>query len=185
MQKGKDQDMNKSLKLFIAAGVILVSALGALSHFVYEWTGQNRLAGLFVPVSESIWEHMKLLFFPMLLTALFLTVLLKRTYPHILTGMLAGLLTGTAAIPVLFYTYSGVLGYCITAVDIAIFYISAGIGFFVAYRLTISVYAESLHHLLCCLTLLMFAAFVLFSYEPPTLGIFAEPEISAAFLGEF
>lgn len=174
--------MNKSLKLFLITGGILVSALGALSHFVYEWTGQNQLAGLFVPVSESIWEHMKLLFFPMLLAALFLTVLLKRTYPHIFTGMLAGLLTGTAAIPVLFYTYSGILGYFIPAVDIAIFYISVCAGFFIAYRLTISPYAESLNHLLACLTLLMLAAFVLFSNDPPSLGIFAEPEISAAFL---
>lgn len=177
--------MNKSLKLFLIVGILIVSALGALSHFVYEWTGQNQLAGLFVPVNESIWEHMKLLFFPMLLTAIFLTALLKRTYPHIFTGMLAGLLIGTAAIPVFFFTYSGILGYYIPAVDIAIFYISVGIGFFVAYQLTVSVYAESLHHLLCCLTLLMLAAFVLFSYEPPSLGIFAEPEISAAFLGEF
>lgn len=177
--------MNKSLKLFLLTGILIVSALGALSHFVYEWTGQNQLAGLFTPVSESVWEHMKLLFFPMLLTALFLTVLLKRTYPYIFTGMLAGLLTGTAGIPVLFYTYSGILGYCIPAVDIAIFYINVGIGSFVAYQLTISVYAESLHHLLCCLALLTLAAFVLFSYEPPTLGIFAQPETSAVFLGEF
>lgn len=177
-------DMNKSLKLFITAGGILVSALGALSHFIYEWTDQNQLAGLFVPVSESIWEHMKMLFFPMLLTALLLTALIKRTYPHIFTGMLAGLLTGTFAIPVLFYTYTGVLGYCITAIDISIFYVSVILGFFTAYRLTISVYAESLHHLLCCLTLLTLAAFVLFSYDPPSLGIFAEPDTSAAFLGQ-
>lgn len=176
--------MNKSLKLFIAAGAILVSALGALSHFVYEWTGQNQLAGLLVPVSESTWEHMKLLFFPMLLTALLLTALLKPIYPHIFTGMLAGLLVGTSAIPVLFYTYSGVLGCCITVVDISIFYISVGIGFFAAYRLTGSVYAESLRHLLSCLTLLWLAAFVLFSYDPPSLGIFAEPDVSAAFLGQ-
>lgn len=178
-------DMNKSLKLFMITGGILVSALGALSHFVYEWTDQNRLLGLFVPVSESVWEHMKLLFFPMLLTALLLTTLLKRIYPDIFTGMLAGLLTGTAAIPVFFYTYSGVLGYCIPAVDIAIFYISVIVGFYMAYRLTVSPYAESLNHLLRCLTLLLLAAFVLFSYEPPTLGIFAQPDRSAAFLGEF
>ena len=176
--------MNKSLKICILAGIFLVSAMGALSHFVYEWTDQNQLAGLFVPVSESTWEHMKLLFFPMLLIALLLTALLKRSHPHIFTGMLAGLLAGTAAIPVLFYTYTGVLGYNITAVDIAIFYVSLALGFYTAYRLTISDHAQSLQPLLPCLTLLMFAAFILFSYNPPSLGIFAQPETSAAFLGE-
>ena len=161
----------------------MVSALGALSHFVYEWTDQNQLAGLFVPVSESTWEHMKLLFFPMLLTALLLAALLKHSHPQIFTGMLAGLLTGTFAIPVLFYTYTGVLGYCITAIDISIFYVSVILGFFTAYRLTVSEYAKSLQPLLPCLTLLMFAAFILFSYDPPSLGIFAQPETSTAFLG--
>lgn len=177
--------MNKSLKICILAGVFLVSSMGALSHFVYEWTGQNRLAGLFVPVSESTWEHMKLLFFPMLLTALLLTVLLKHTYPQILTGMLAGILIGTASIPALFYTYTGVLGFHITAVDIAIYYVSVILSFFTAYRLTISDYTKSLQPLLPCLTLLMLAAFVLFSYDPPALGIFAQPETDAVFLGEF
>lgn len=176
--------MNKSLKICILAGVFLVSSMGALSHFVYEWTDQNQLAGLFVPVSESTWEHMKLLFFPMLLTALLLTALLKHTYPQIFTGMLAGVLAGTAVIPALFYTYTGVLGFHITAVDIAIYYVSVILGFFTAYRLTISDYARSLQPLLPCLTLLLLAAFVLFSYDPPALGIFAQPETSAAFLGQ-
>lgn len=174
--------MNKSLKFFLAAGSILVSVFGALSHFVYDWTGRNELVGLFVPVSESIWEHMKLFFFPMLLTALLLAVLIRRSYPRVLTGMLGGLLTGTAAIPTLFYTYSGILGRSFPAVDIAIFYISVGIGFLTAYRLILSPACESLKPLFSCLVLLLLAAFVIFSLKAPELEIFAEPAAAAAAL---
>lgn len=164
--------MNKSLKFFLAAGGILVSLAGALSHFVYEWTGQNQLAGLFVPVNESIWEHMKLFFFPMLFTALLLTVLIRRSYPRIFTGMLGGLLAGTLSIPTLFYTYSGILGFSLPAVDIGIFYVSVCAGFLTAYRLTLRPSADSFRPLFSCLALLLLAAFVLFSYSAPPLGIF-------------
>lgn len=59
--------MQKKLLAFIIIGVLVTSVLGTLFHFTYDWSGQNFLVGLFTPVSESTWEHMKLLFFPMLL----------------------------------------------------------------------------------------------------------------------
>ena len=58
---------NKRLFISTIIGVIFVSAAGTLLHFVYSWTGNNSIIGLFAPVNESTWEHMKLLYFPMLL----------------------------------------------------------------------------------------------------------------------
>ena len=52
--------MNISLTI---AGILCVSILGTLLHFTYRWSGRNPLIA---PVNESVWEHMKLLFFPML-----------------------------------------------------------------------------------------------------------------------
>ena len=54
--------MNISLTI---AGILCVSILGTLLHFTYRWSGRNPLIGLIAPVNESVWEHMKLLFFPM------------------------------------------------------------------------------------------------------------------------
>nr|WP_236945659.1 DUF6512 family protein [Enterocloster clostridioformis] len=59
--------MNISLTI---AGILSVSLLGTLLHFTYRWSGRNPLIGLIAPVNESVWEHMKLLFFPMLLFGL-------------------------------------------------------------------------------------------------------------------
>ena len=56
---------DKCLKTYTIIGVFFVLAAGSLAHFLYDWTGSNAIAGLFVPVNESVWEHMKLLFFPM------------------------------------------------------------------------------------------------------------------------
>ena len=57
----------KRLKCFTIAGIFFVLITGSLAHFLYGWSGNNHIVGLFTPVSESIWEHMKLIFFPMLI----------------------------------------------------------------------------------------------------------------------
>ena len=57
----------KQLKAYTIVGFFFVLILGTLFHFLYEWTNQCYIVGFFAPVSESVWEHMKLLFFPMLL----------------------------------------------------------------------------------------------------------------------
>ena len=52
-------------------GIIFTSLLGTLSHFLYEWTGYNTIIGTVTPVNESIWEHLKLLFFPVVLFSVY------------------------------------------------------------------------------------------------------------------
>ena len=51
-------------------GFAFVSIVGTLWHFIYRWTGNNRLVALVCPVNESPWEHLKLLWFPFLLWCL-------------------------------------------------------------------------------------------------------------------
>ena len=54
---------------FITWMLLAVPAIAILSvplHFLYEWTNQSVLAGIFAPVNESVWEHLKLTFWPIL-----------------------------------------------------------------------------------------------------------------------
>lgn len=37
---------------------------GTILHFVYDWSGHNVFVAFFSPVSESVWEHLKLFFVP-------------------------------------------------------------------------------------------------------------------------
>lgn len=110
--------MNISLTI---AGILCVSILGTILHFTYRWSGRNPLIGLIAPVNESVWEHMKLLFFPMLLFGLW--NLKGVTDACRISAFHAGLLMGTLLIPVLFYAYTSVLGRNFLVLDIALFYI--------------------------------------------------------------
>ena len=62
--------MKPSLKKIEWISFLAASVLGTLFHFVYGWSGENPVAGLFFPVNESTWEHLKLIFFPILLLCL-------------------------------------------------------------------------------------------------------------------
>ncbi len=57
--------MSKNYNKFVLFGIIFTFILGTLLHFVYEWSGSNVIVGIFSPVNESVWEHLKLLYFPM------------------------------------------------------------------------------------------------------------------------
>lgn len=174
-----------SLKRYTIAGLIFVLITGTTAHFVYEWSGCNRLLGLFFPVSESTWEHMKLIFFPLLLYSLFMTHKLKDSYPCIRCSLMCGIITGTFLIPVIFYTYSGILGRNYMILDIATFAVSVIAAFAVIYRLTDKcTYNGKCRPLVTVFLTItvasMFAGFVVFTYAPPQLGIFEKPAETTA-----
>ena len=114
----------KSLKWFCIIGAVVTIIPGVVSHFVYEWSGNNFFVGLFFPTNESTWEHMKLLFFPMFGYALIAGKKVEEDIPCIYNAMFAGILVGLALIPTIFYTYIGVLGFNVDWVNIALYVIS-------------------------------------------------------------
>lgn len=163
------------LKLYTIAGTIFVIITGSLAHFVYEWSGKNFILGFFFPVSESTWEHMKLCFFPMLIYSFFMNKRLKDDYPCVTTALLSGILLGTFFIPVIFYTYSGILGRNYVPLDIAVFVISVIIAFWAVYKLTLSCKMISCSFRLGLFVFVIAVCFLVFTYIPPDIGLFIAP----------
>jgi len=162
-------------KLYTIIGILFTLITGTISHFIYEWSGNNFLLGFFFPVNESTWEHMKLCFFPMLFYAFYMNKKLSQDYPCITSALLFGTLSGTFLIPVIFYTYSGILGRNFLFLDIATFAASVLAGFRTAYRLSLSCRANSCTTCLKLLTAALALCFFIFTYQPPALGIFIRP----------
>jgi hypothetical protein len=61
--------MNKYILKWEISGIVVVFLLGALLHFVFEWSGYLPFAGVISSVNESVWEHFKQGFWPMCLFA--------------------------------------------------------------------------------------------------------------------
>ncbi len=166
--------MNK-LKIYTVAGIIFTLIVGTLFHFIYEWSGNNYIVGFISPVNESTWEHMKLIFFPMLFYSFYMNYKLKSQYSCVTSALLFSIILGTFLIPVIFYTYSGILGRNILFLDILTFIISVLIAFYAVYRLTLSCRLKNFETLPAVLLLLLSACFLVFTYNPPDIGIFRKP----------
>ena len=91
----------KKLNVFTAAGGIFVLLLGTAAHFFYDLSGENFLVGMFSPINESTWEHMKLAFFPMLLFSVGAQFFLGKEYSGAAAAALCGTLLSTVLIPVI------------------------------------------------------------------------------------
>lgn len=163
-----------SLKRFCLIGMVFTILVGTISHFVYEWSGNNFLVGLIFPVNESTWEHMKLIFFPMFAYALVAGKKVEGKYPCIYNSMFKGILAGLATIPVLFYTYTGILGFNVAWMNIAVFVISVLVAYYVVYKTAENCTGKDSQVLLYLMYILLIA-FMVFTVYPPGLGLFVSP----------
>ena len=120
--------MKRSISLWELLGFSVTSLFGTILHFLYDWLGNAAWIAPFSGVNESTWEHMKLLFWPMLLFAL-LQRHFFRDREDFWCIKLKGILQGLALIPVIFYTYNGVIGHSPDWVNIAIFFLSAAVAY--------------------------------------------------------
>ena len=162
-------------KLYFIGGILFTAVLGILSHFFYDWTGQGALIGLFSPVSESTWEHMKLVFFPMLLWTLLVSPRLSGEYPAISGALLLGNVLGTLSIPVFFYTYTGILGRDVFPLDIAVFLAAVLISFCFAWKKKDSCGILQYQTLIWILAGIFVVLFFIFTFYTPELGLFEAP----------
>ena len=127
--------MKRPVSLWQMSGFIFTSALGTFLHFLFDLTGGSVAAALVSAVNESIWEHMKLLFYPMLLFDVIEYRFWGKDAPNFWCVKLKGALLGLALIPTLFYTYSGILGMTADWFNIAIFFIAAAAAYYLETRL--------------------------------------------------
>lgn len=155
------------LKRCTIIGIFFVLITGTLSHFCYGWSGNHHIVGLFTPVNESVWEHMKLLFFPMLLYSLLMIFKFRKNFPCIAPALSWGILAGTLLIPVLYYAYTSILGRNIFILDIGTFILSVMIAFRLSCKLTRSCKPALCTALPCILTGILFICFIAFTYHPP------------------
>ena len=148
---------------------------GTLLHFLYEWLGKAVWIAPFSGVNESTWEHMKLLFWPMLLFALAESFAF-RDREDFWCVKLKGTLLGLLLIPVLFYTYNGAIGKSPDWLNITIFFISAAVAYIYETRKfkASSTVCKKPKRVLALLFLIALL-FVIFTFKTPEIGIFRDP----------
>ena len=164
----KNKKMILKFQIFSA---IFTMILGTILHFTFEWSGNNHFVAAFSAVNESTWEHLKLLFFPMLLTTIIGYFYIGKNTSSFLCSKLIGILTAISFTVTFFYTYTGILGTNFAFIDISIFFIAVLLGEYITYKFLLSDFScnknISIFLLLIC--------FILFTYITPKIGLFKDP----------
>jgi len=156
------------------AGIAFIVALGSALHFAFAWTGYWPPVALVAAVNESIWEHLKLAFWPGLLWAAIERPNLHLKPSEFWAAKGIALLVPPAAIIAIFTTYTGILGENILFLDIATFVVAIVLGQVVSIwllRIPSSLSFRRLGHLLLGLQLVAYSTLTFF---PPRLDLFMD-----------
>lgn len=168
--------MKYSIRTIETISLLAAVFLGVIFHFIYDWSGENPVAGMIFPVNESTWEHLKLIFFPILLLCIVEYFLFHGEFKNLICIKFLSSLLGMTLTVVLFYTYQGVYGKNSEVMNILIYLISMAAAFLFSCRLLKRKRLCNMPPSLCrfgfIILTILFAVFTLF---PPQIGLFASP----------
>jgi hypothetical protein len=167
--------MKKTILIWELAGIIFIVVLGSVLHFAFEWSGRWIPIAPIAAVNESVWEHLKLGFWPALVYAILEYSRFGKSANNFFFAKTLGIYLIPIAIVVLYYSYTAIAGHGPLIVDILIFVVAVIIGQFGSYRLLItSPLPRRLNRFSPIALAILGIIFVLFTFYPPQLPIFRD-----------
>lgn len=158
------------MKRRFALAFVLAALAGMALHFAYALCPVPAV-GLFAPVNESVWEHLKLLYWPFL-AASFCLCFSAADAQRAWSGFLLAQMVMPLALLGTYYTLRAGFGVESVWINLALYVLALALGFRLAYGLQKSGKLAFLAGVLVILTGLYGAALVLFTMAPPNLPIF-------------
>ena len=167
--------MNRAVLKWELIGIIVISVLGSILHFFFDWSGQWEPIGAIAPVNESVWEHLKLAYWPILLYAIIEYRFLKSFTNNYFLAKAICMFVAPVVIVIVFYSYTSILDR-ILSVDIVSFCVAIAIGQLASYKLLTSRKVPQYLDITALILVSFFGiTFVLFTYYTPHLPIFKDP----------
>lgn len=163
--------------MFRLAGIIYTIIAGSILHFLYDWTGNNFWIGFFSAVDESIFQHLKLLFYPYMIWVIITYIRKVDVGKNFIAVRGLSVLAGALTIILLYYGYTAFTGDHYMIVDLAIYAISVIVTFLVEGKLEDSVTLKkpAWNIIGWIIIIAMVAAFFMFTYAPPMVPLFIPP----------
>jgi hypothetical protein len=166
----------KSTLRWELGGIAFIVVLGSLLHFAFEWSGDSVAVAPIGAVNESVWEHLKLGFWPALVYAALEYGRFGRSAENFRLAKTVGIYLIPITIVVLFYAYTAILGHDFLIADILIFIAAVIVGQLVSYRLLVaSPLSARLNRFAPIALAVLGVLFVLFTFHAPQLSVFRDP----------
>lgn len=162
---------------WIVIGIPILFIIGSIVHFLYNILWKSPVVGLFAPINESIWEHFKLVLWPVILWWSLYYCFRHKQYEinknQWFTGALVALVTSLITMPLLYYFYTGAFGVELLWVDILILLFAVFLGQLLGlhtYRYSSGLNANFIFIVFGVIVLL----FMLFTFFPPHIPLFQD-----------
>ncbi|MBE6812400.1 MAG: hypothetical protein E7523_05910 [Ruminococcaceae bacterium] len=165
------------LKKIHMAGFVFTCIAGTLLHFLYNWTGQNKFIAAFSATNESTWEHLKLLWVPIVLFAIIEYFVYGKKQKNFLCVKYLAAVVGMSFITIAVYTYAGILGRNVDFINISLYFIGAAVAWRFSYKyVRTDRFSSPVCVPLCRVSAALTAVcFLVWTYSPPQIGIFISP----------
>lgn len=166
---------------FEAVGVMVITLLGSALHFAYAWSGQSGWVAIFAAINESVWEHLKLAFWPAVLWSLVGALTIRPDVHNFWAGRAIAVTLPPVLITGGYYGYTTLLGHHLLLADLVLF----GLSILVGQLAALTVYKlPDMGRGPTTLALVIIAveclAFGSLSFFPPDLALFTDPSASRA-----
>lgn len=155
----------------------VISTIGTLLHFVYELSNNTYLIGIFTPVNESVFEHLKMIIYPIILVMGYEHIMFKGNSNYILAKVVS-IITAMLVIITIFYTYTTFTNNSVIIIDIITYYVSIFIGELCSYKILKNKNNKDYgllnkHSKIMLISLIWI--FMFCTFYPPKLDIFRDP----------
>jgi hypothetical protein len=157
------------------AGMILITIIGSSLHFTFELSGNQPVVGVFSAVNESVWEHLKIAFWPTLLYAIFEYRYLNKRTNNFFFAKTIGIYAIMLITPTIFYSYTIFIEENLI-IDIASFIFAIIVGQLISYKLlTFKKLSDRLKLISLIALIILAIAFAAFTFYPPQIQLFQDP----------
>ncbi|QUH30804.1 DUF6512 family protein [Vallitalea guaymasensis] len=160
--------MNDHKKVIIAeiVSAIAIILVGSLFHFLYEWT-ECTFIGIFSPVNESQWEHIKIMFYPVILVSIIEYFFVRYDVNNFVFAKAMSVLVFIGTTYLLIFLYECIFGEGEMVLHVVTYIIGAFVGQLVSYFILKSPKRSKCKNLIgYYIFLLLFLVITLFTFRP-------------------
>ena len=163
------------VKIWSIYGTVAIILLGTILHYFYPWFGENNVLGAFVPVNESVWEHLKLAYWALVLFSLPEYFQIKPQVNNYFLAKFVGIILFESSILLIFYTYTAFIESQILWIDISSFAVGTIFCQLVVFKLYAAQPVPKIYELIAGFGFVSIGIlFAYFTYFPPHWDIFMD-----------
>lgn len=156
-------------------GFLFLVIGGSLLHFIYEWSGYSSMVAIFSAANESVWEHLKLGFWALVLYSIIEYWFIKGKTKMYFLAKAAGIFSMQIFIVIFFYSYTAIIHREILALDIGSYVLGSFFCQIISYKILINEKKNAIANAVGISLLLLHGfSLIIFTFIPPKLPIFMD-----------